>query len=129
MINTAYSKARDDDGAKNGLVVYGWDTATDPLDWKDRNASRQRTPEWNLCAAILEDAIETITRKPPLVKGKYTPGYIAKLKAERLETLRWFASEDTEWVFSFVNVCHVLNINPGYVRSLITKGGKHGPNS
>ena len=32
------------------------------------------------------------------------------------EAEEWFFSDDSHWLFSFVSVCHVLGLEPEYVR-------------
>jgi hypothetical protein len=45
------------------------------------------------------------------------------------EAEAWFASEETEWMFSFVSVCDALGIDPTYVRSGLRRWmrGQHAP--
>jgi hypothetical protein len=32
------------------------------------------------------------------------------------EAEEWFASDDSQWPFAFVNVCKILGLNPSYIR-------------
>jgi hypothetical protein len=36
-----------------------------------------------------------------------------------LEIMNWFALDDTEWPFSFVNICEALDIDSGELRSML----------
>lgn len=67
-----------------------------------------REGEKRLMLAVLEDAVECFQ--------KY---YSAKDKKGRKlfqETDDWFRSKGPDWLFSFVNICQTLAINPEYVR-------------
>jgi hypothetical protein len=39
--------------------------------------------------------------------------------AECQEAREWFLSDDHEWPFSFVSICHCLDLNPEYLRRLL----------
>jgi len=64
--------------------------------------------EKRLMTAVLEDAVHCIQ------------AYINKTgrREGRLyeEALEWVDSDDDFWSFAFVNVCHALDLNPGYIR-------------
>lgn len=73
------------------------------------NASRGiaslREPEWDLMSAILEDAWSILSeatehKNAPIIH----------------ETRSWFMSSDQDYVFSFINICSYLNIDPGAAR-------------
>ena len=61
-----------------------------------------------LMRAVLEDAIECF-RKQGLKSGR---------RAQRIarEAEEWLFNDDQRWPFSFLNICHVLGIDPGYIR-------------
>jgi hypothetical protein len=65
-------------------------------------------PEQRLMAAVLEDAIN-LRRRGPRAAGRGASRRYAEVR-------RWFASGDTRWPFSFVNVCQALNLEPSAVR-------------
>lgn len=68
--------------------------------------SQRLTPELNLFATVLLDALDIIQNTQP--KGKD--------KMVRKETVRWFTRHDQDsWTFSFENVCDVLNIAPSAI--------------
>ena len=65
-------------------------------------------PEKRLMLAVLEDGVGTFQ------KYAGAPGR----RARRLfaEAEEWFASDATDWPFSFANVCVALNLEPEYLR-------------
>jgi hypothetical protein len=70
---------------------------------------RELMGEFELVRATLDDAIHTY-RKYALAKGR---------RAQRLfrEVDDWFSAEDWSWPFSFVNICDVLDLDAGYIRT------------
>jgi hypothetical protein len=69
------------------------------------------TPEKRLMAAVLNDALDVVG----------APGGRHRRKLVRA-TYAWFASDDTEWPFSFRNICAVLGIDPFALREVV---GRH----
>jgi hypothetical protein len=65
-------------------------------------------PEKLLVLAVLQDAIETFQ--------KYLPSTGDKERRLYAEAQAWIFDDDREWIFSFVNVCDLLDLNPTYVR-------------
>ena len=66
-------------------------------------------PELRLMAAILEDAVASLTTDQRRCSKRQ--------RREHKETLRWVnAKEDSDWVFSFINVCESLGLDPDYLR-------------
>ena len=65
--------------------------------------------EFILVQAILREALRTY-QKYALKKGH---------RASRLfrEVNDWFSSDDRQWLFSFVNVCDILSLEPTYIRT------------
>ena len=61
-----------------------------------------------LMYAMLEDALVCFAKQ--FVEGGGHAQCLAK------EAERWFFSNNERWPFSFINVCLVLRIDPGYVR-------------
>lgn len=81
-------------------------------------------PECQLLWAILEEAIETYM--------KYAPA--TQRRGQRLfhEAEEWIFQDDETWVCSFTNICHVLEIDPNYIRTGLVRwrdtqrtGAKH----
>ena len=65
-------------------------------------------PEKRLMLAVLEDAVGTFQK---YANARDRAGQ--KLFAEVED---WFASDDQEWPYSFVNICHALGLEPAYLR-------------
>ena len=65
-------------------------------------------PEKRLMLAVLEDAVATFQRH---VDAKNRRGKRLFQEAED-----WVRSEDNDWPFAFVNICHTLEIEPEYLR-------------
>ena len=66
-------------------------------------------PRNRLMLAVLEEALVTFQR------GLASPR--AEQRRHFYEVDRWVASRDTEWPFSFENICGCLRIDPDYIRS------------
>jgi hypothetical protein len=60
-------------------------------------------------AAVLEDSLN-VRRRGPRATGRGARLLYAEVR-------RWFASNDVQWPFSFVNVCQALGLEPSVVRS------------
>ena len=65
--------------------------------------------EGRLMLAILQDAIDCYQRHALARNPRH--------RAEFEEAKQWITSSDSDWVFSFENICNVLGIDPDYVRS------------
>jgi hypothetical protein len=71
--------------------------------------SPYRQPELRLMAAVLEDAISCLS----IDFGSAT----ARQRKQLEEARQWFAAEDeSEWIFSFKNICEALGFDPPYLR-------------
>jgi hypothetical protein len=70
-------------------------------------------PEKRLMLAVLEEAVGDFQR------------YLVATgnEARRLfqDAEDWFASEDTTWPYSFVNICNALGFDVGYVRAGLSR--------
>ena len=66
------------------------------------------SPRNRLMLAVLEEALVTFQR------GLNSPK--AEQRRQFHEVDRWVACEDTDWPFSFENVCGCLAIDPDYIR-------------
>jgi hypothetical protein len=64
--------------------------------------------ERRLMVAILEDAIECFQ--------KHFWARDTRSRNLRTEAENWFLSDDESWPFSFVNVCHALDLQPEFLR-------------
>lgn len=65
-------------------------------------------PERELVLAILDDAV--------MCFQKYLKSTGEKERRILADTEEWFCTDDREWVFSFLNVCDILGMAPGYLR-------------
>ena len=71
--------------------------------------SQYREPERRLMVAILEDAVSCLSADQRRCNLKQRKQYE--------EAKAWItADEESEWIFSFKNICEVLGMNPGYLR-------------
>lgn len=66
-----------------------------------------------LMGAVLEEALTCFQRQ--FVTG----GRWAQRLAEEAEA--WFFSDNIDWLFSFVNICGVLDLDPEYIRLGLTR--------
>jgi hypothetical protein len=69
----------------------------------------ERVAERRLMLAVLEEAVVTFQ--------KYA--HAQSYRGRRLfsETAEWFASDDLDWPFAFVNLCHGLDLDVDYLRT------------
>jgi len=65
-------------------------------------------PEKALMLAILDDAVACFQ--------KYITAQKPKDKALFQEAEEWFMEKESDWVFSFENICESLSLNPDYLR-------------
>lgn len=71
--------------------------------------SQYREPERRLMVAILEDAVSCLSADQRRCNLKQRKQYE--------EAKAWVTSDDeSEWIFSFKNICEVLGMNPSYLR-------------
>jgi hypothetical protein len=68
----------------------------------------ERSGEWLLVVAILEDAVNVYRRYAGETKGQ----------GRRLfeEAEEWIESRDRDWIFSFESVCDILGLEACYLR-------------
>jgi len=64
--------------------------------------------ERRLLLAVLEDAIRTYQR--------YACAADRRNAVQLSHVEAWFASEDSDWTFSFVAICDVLGLDASYLR-------------
>ncbi len=65
-------------------------------------------PEKRLMLAVLDDAVACFQ--------KYVSAQTPKEKALFQESEEWFMEKESDWVFSFENICESLGLDPDYVR-------------
>jgi hypothetical protein len=66
------------------------------------------TGEQRLMAAIMEDAV-AVCSKPSIPKS-------SKARHVLRETMRWVRSNDRTWMFSFLRICEMLDLEPSAIR-------------
>jgi hypothetical protein len=73
------------------------------------NARRALSSEQRLMVAVLENAVECYQKYAPLPNRR----------ARRLfkETHEWIYCDESDWPFSFENICAALSIDADYLRS------------
>jgi hypothetical protein len=76
--------------------------------YSDHQGTSGRQPEKSLMFAVLLDAVENFQ--------KYTglPGQYANRCFREAEN--WILDNDREWLFSFINICDAMTIDPQYLR-------------
>jgi len=65
------------------------------------------SPETALMYAVLEDAFLCLQKT-----GELMP--LVRRRAQEAE--KWFLSDDSRWIFSFLPICDVLGLDPEYMR-------------
>jgi hypothetical protein len=68
----------------------------------------RRQPECRLLWAVLEDGIATYM--------KYAGATSRRGKRLFAEAERWIMADDPTWLCSFVSLCHILGLEPDYLR-------------
>lgn len=66
------------------------------------------SPSNRLMLAVLEEALVTFQR------GMNSP--VPEQRRRFCEVESWAGSNDTDWPFSFENICHALRLDPDYIR-------------
>ena len=78
-------------------------------------SSQYRDPERRLMVAILEDAVSCLSTNLRRCNVRKRKQYDA--------AQQWVTTEeDSEWIFSFRNICEVLGMDPSYLRRGLTLG-------
>lgn len=75
--------------------------------------SRNLEGEKRLMIAILKDAVECL--------DKFRESRSSSGRSYYLSALEWVQDEDTEWLFSFTNICDLLGFDPDYLREVLLK--------
>jgi len=88
-----------------------------PSQWEEGGRSALQPAE-RLMLAILTDAINLVLQEPP-------PTAIRRVLLRRKAAL-WIRINDTKWLFSFVNICETLSIDPGHLRAKVARLAKRG---
>jgi hypothetical protein len=69
---------------------------------------RHQVGELRLMAAVLEDAINILRKRPRSRAGR--------------EAREWLASRDASWPFAFERICDALDLDAGSVRRQVANG-------
>ena len=69
---------------------------------------RHHVGELRLMAAVLEDAINILRKRPRSRAGR--------------EAREWLASNDASWPFAFERICDALDLDSGSVRRQVSSG-------
>lgn len=70
---------------------------------------QHRIGELRLMAAVLEDAIHVLRKRPRSRAGR--------------EAREWLSSADRSWPFSFERICEALDLDTGQVRGKVSTNG------
>ena len=96
---------------KNALALISHPTALsiDGAFLDSQGRSRARSGEEKLMLALLEDGIDSFF--------KYLRAADDKGRQISEEIDKWIFGRDSDWIFSFDNVCETLGINPSCLRA------------
>jgi len=75
--------------------------------------------ERRLMLAVLEDAIDCFQ--------KYAHTEDSRGKQLFAESYEWIMSPDKAWLFSFENICQIVDMNPDYIRQGLHRWRDQGP--
>jgi hypothetical protein len=75
--------------------------------------ARQLEGEKRLMIAILKDAVECLE--------KYRSARSSAGRGHYENAMDWIKDTDTEWLFSFTNICDLLGFDPDYMREVLLK--------
>lgn len=75
--------------------------------------SRKLEGEKRLMIAILKDAVECLE--------KYRGARTSAGRSHYDSAIEWVKDTDTEWLFSFTNICDLLGFDPDYMREVLMK--------
>jgi hypothetical protein len=78
--------------------------------------SRKLEGEKRLMIAILKDAVECLE--------KYRGARTSAGRSHYESAIEWVKDTDTEWLFSFTNICDLLGFDPDYMREVLMKREK-----
>lgn len=78
--------------------------------------SRKLEGEKRLMIAVLKDAVECLE--------KYRGARSSVGQCQYLSAIEWVEDTDTDWLFSFTNICDLLGFDPEYVREVLLKREK-----
>jgi hypothetical protein len=98
------------------MMLQHWKslTAVDPVDTGLAHSqfTRAASAEEKLMLAVLENAIEQFQ--------EYALAEDPKGKAMFVEVQEWLSERNTDWLFSFENICESLRFSPEYLLAGLT---------
>ena len=98
------------------LVTHPSNLRIDGAFLDDVCKSRARSGEERLTLALLQDAIHSFF--------KYLRATDGKEKEILAETEGWIFEKNSDWIFSFENVCETLGISASYLRAELRRRGE-----
>src|SRR5690242_9919476 len=75
--------------------------------------SRELEGEKRLMIAVLKDAVECLEKYRSARNGSGRSNYE--------NAIEWVTDNDTDWLFSFTNICDLLGFDPEYLRDVLLK--------
>jgi hypothetical protein len=75
--------------------------------------SRKLEGEKRLMIAIFKDAVECL--------DKYRGARSSAARSQYESAIEWVKDTDTDWLFSFTNICDLLEFDPDYMREVLLK--------
>ena len=75
--------------------------------------SRKLEGEKRLMIAVLKDAVECL--------DKYRGSRNSAGQCQYQSAIEWVEDTNTEWLFSFTNICDLLGFDPDYLREVLLK--------
>src|SRR4030095_4510906 len=85
--------------------------------YSECQGTSDRQPEKSLMSAVLLDAVECF-QKHLLLHDEYSNRLFK-------EAENWILDNDREWLFSFINICDALAIDPHYLRQGLLRWKRH----
>ena len=76
------------------------------VDLPPRRPPTHHIGELRLMAAVLEDAVNILRKRPRSRAGR--------------EAREWITSKDTAWPFAYERICEALNLDAGTIRKEVT---------
>lgn len=86
-----------------------------PVQFHDTRNTQRTVDELRLLRAMVVCALEDLNRPTVTKHGERI----------RNDALEWFASDETDWPFSFLRICQYLTLDPDAVRERIAKHRAH----
>jgi len=84
-----------------------------PYEFARDQRPSQHTPERALLLAVLADAVDIVTGS-----GKRTE-HSTRQSLLRADTVRWFFSDESDFIFAFLSICDLFDFNAGKIRAAL----------